>query len=49
LLFARQGANGVSGLDAMAGGNLHRMETTARLTMLDAGGGCAAKYAAGRL
>jgi selenide, water dikinase len=25
------------------------METTARLTMLDAGGGCAAKYAAGRL
>jgi len=49
LLFARQGANGASGLDAMAGGNLHRMETTARLTMLDAGGGCAAKYAAGRL
>ena len=32
-----------------AGGNLHRMETTARLTTLDAGGGCAAKYAAGRL
>src|SRR5919108_1500825 len=25
------------------------METTARLTSLDAGGGCAAKYAAGRL
>jgi selenide,water dikinase len=25
------------------------METTPRLTMLDAGGGCAAKYAAGRL
>jgi selenide, water dikinase len=32
-----------------AGGNLHRVETTARLTGLEAGGGCAAKYAAGRL
>ena len=32
-----------------AGGNLHRVETTARLAGLEAGGGCAAKYAAGRL
>jgi selenide, water dikinase len=34
---------------ALTGGNLHRVETTARLTSLDAGGGCAAKYAAARL
>ncbi len=33
----------------LTGGNLHRVETTARLTGLDAGGGCAAKYSAARL
>jgi selenide, water dikinase len=30
-------------------GNLHRVETTARLVGLEAGGGCAAKYSAARL
>ena len=30
-------------------GNLHRVDTTARLSGLEAGGGCAAKYAAARL
>ena len=33
----------------LTGGNLHRVETTARLTGLEAGGGCAAKYSAARL
>jgi selenide,water dikinase len=33
----------------LTGGNLHRVETTARLTGLEAGGGCAAKYPAARL
>jgi selenide, water dikinase len=33
----------------LAGGNLHRVETTARLAGLDVGGGCAAKYSAARL
>ena len=33
----------------LPGGNLHRVETTARLSGLEAGGGCAAKYSAARL
>jgi selenide,water dikinase len=49
VLFVRQDADHATGLNAIAGGNLHRVETTARLTSLEAGGGCAAKYAAGRL
>jgi selenide, water dikinase len=33
----------------LTGGNLHQVEGTARLTGLEAGGGCAAKYSAARL